>query len=163
MKHIVLVLIVILGASVLMADQMPDFKLPDMTNTDVTLAELLEKGPILIDFWEVSCTPCRTAMPYLNDLHNTYEELTVVMVSIDAPARVNTAKNFLRGRNYDFVTLFDSNKSLAQMLGVDMPPHAFLVDTEGNIVYSHVSFEPGTEMEYAEEIEKLLHPTEDAD
>lgn len=163
MKQLLLVLLALITFSLLVADTMPDFRLPDMNNQDVSLSDLLGKGPVLIDFWANWCNPCKQAMPYLNDLMSTYDSLTVVMISIDSARDIARAKNYLRGRNYNFIGLFDSNRSLADQLNVTNPPHTLILDKEGNIVYTHVGFEPGQERVYAEKIEELLHHTPDAE
>ncbi|HOH60687.1 MAG TPA: TlpA disulfide reductase family protein, partial [Candidatus Cloacimonadota bacterium] len=86
MKRLVLLMaLTILMVTLSAADLMPDFRLSDMDGNNVSLESLLGKGPILIDFWADFCAPCKTAMPYLNDLAQKYEDLTVVMISIDAP------------------------------------------------------------------------------
>jgi peroxiredoxin len=40
-------------------------------------------------------------------------------------------------------------------MGVNNVPHTFLIDSEGNIVYSHNNYAPGDEEELYEEILKL--------
>ncbi|MDZ4182875.1 MAG: TlpA disulfide reductase family protein, partial [Candidatus Cloacimonadaceae bacterium] len=140
MKTTIILLILCLFAGFAYADEMPNFRLPDINNKNVTLAELLEKGPILMDFWADYCTPCKTAMPYLNELALRYDSLTVVLVSIDPPKTVNKAKNYLKSKDYKFVNLFDSEKTLAKKLNVVNPPHTFIIDRDGSIVYSHLGF-----------------------
>lgn len=156
MKIIVLTLILILTLSLLAADSMPDFRLPNMAGENVSLTSLLGEGPIIIDFWADYCQPCKVAMPYLQELLEKYEDLKVVLISIDAPRAQNRAKNYLRSRNYDFISLFDPERSLASRLNVSNPPHTFIIDQEGEIVYSHVGFEPGTEKVYEGYIRELL-------
>nr|MDK2851173.1 hypothetical protein [Candidatus Cloacimonadota bacterium] len=156
MKSIVFTLILILTFSLLSAATMPDFRLPDMNGDNVSLKSLLGEGPIIIDFWADYCQPCKIAMPYLQELLDKYEELKVVLISLDAPRSQNRAKNYLRSRDYDFINLFDPERSIASILNVSNPPHTFIVDQEGTIVYSHVGFEPGTEKIYEGYIRDLL-------
>ncbi|MBP8705545.1 MAG: TlpA family protein disulfide reductase, partial [Candidatus Cloacimonas sp.] len=118
MKKPIACLLLLLLVSFAMADMMPDFKLPDATGKNVILQELLGKGPVLIDFWADYCKPCKDAMPQLNTLAEKYDSLTVVMISIDAPKNLPKAKNYLKSKNYKFITLFDSEKTLAKKLGV---------------------------------------------
>ena len=58
MKQLLLVLLALITFSLLVADTMPDFRLPDMNNQDVSLSDLLGKGPVLIDFWAIWCKNC---------------------------------------------------------------------------------------------------------
>lgn len=156
MKKPIACLLMLLLVSFAMADMMPDFKLPDATGKNVILQELLGKGPVLIDFWADYCKPCKDAMPQLNTLAEKYDSLTVVMISIDAPKNLPKAKNYLKSKNYKFITLFDSEKTLAKKLGVTNPPHTFILNKTGEIVYSHIGYEPGVENEYERHIRNLL-------
>lgn len=156
MKHILLILIMMLTVVILIADPMPDFRLPDMNGKNISLSDLLGQGPVLIDFWADYCNPCKVAMPYLHELTEKYDTLTVVLISIDAPKSQSKAKNYLKGKNYNFVTLFDSEKTLAKKLSVSNPPHTFIINSDGEIVYTHIGFEPGTEKHYEHHIRNLL-------
>ena len=51
--------------------------------------------------------------------------------------------------------LLDPNGDFKRAMGVNNVPHTFLIDTEGNIVYSHKNYAPGDEEELYEEILKL--------
>ena len=163
MKKPIACLLLLLLVSFAMADMMPDFKLPDATGKNVVLQELLGKGPVLIDFWADYCKPCKDAMPQLNTLAEKYDSLTVVMISIDAPKNLPKAKNYLKSKNYKFITLFDSEKTLAKKLGVTNPPHTFILNKQGEIVYSHIGYEPGVENEYEMHIRNLLGLKTDAE
>ena len=156
MKQFLLILTLILVSGLLFADAMPDFRLSDMSGKTVTLESLLDKGPILVDFWADYCQPCKVAMPYLHELAEKYEDLTVVLISIDAPKAQMRAKNYLKSKDYKFITLFDPEKTLAKRLNVGTPPHSFILDKKGGIVFSHVGFEPGTQEVYESTIKKLL-------
>lgn len=143
-------------AGALCADVLPSFRLPDETGKNVSLEQLLAKGPLIVDFWADYCQPCKLAMPYLQALAEKYDSLTVVLVSLDAPKQQTKAKNYLKGKNFRFVTLFDPDKILAKKLNVVNPPHTFIVAKSGEIVYSHLGFEPGNEAEYELQIRALL-------
>ncbi len=151
----ILVALIILMSS-LNADVMPDFRLPDMNNRDLRLENILGKGPVLIEFWTSWCTPCKASMIQLDLLQKKYELLTVVVISLDAPKDVIKAKNYLKSKNYGFVALFDTEKRLAQQLNVTNPPHTLILDAQGNIVYSHVSYTAGDEKVYEKHIRALL-------
>lgn len=160
MKFFLLTWLLLVSVAFLSAETMPDFTLPNLNNKDVTLSELLNKGPVLIDFWATWCAPCKKAMPALHKLAEKYDTLTVVVISIDAPKDVAKAKSFLKSNNYKFISLFDSEKKLATKLNVVNPPHTFILDKSGGIVYAHEGYESGAEAAYEEKIMKLLTPAE---
>ena len=156
MKNILIVLILLFAASLAFAEAMPNFRLPDISGKNVELKDLLGKGPILVDFWADYCKPCKDAMPTLNALAEKYDSLTVVMVSIDAPKNMAKAKIYLKSKNFNFINLFDSEKTLAKKLSVSNPPHTFILDCKGEIVWTHVGYEPGMETAYEHHIRLLL-------
>ncbi len=156
MKKMLFLLSILLLSLMLHSEAMPDFRLLDETGKNVNLESLLGKGPVLLDFWADYCSPCKLAMPYLHELALKYDSLTVVMVSIDAPKSQMKAKNYLKSKNFKFITLFDAEKSLAKKLNVSNPPHTFIMNSDGEIVYSHIGFEPGTEKLYEQHIRSML-------
>lgn len=156
MHKILCLILLVLWLGAALADPMPEFRLPNEQGQNVTLEELLGRGPILIDFWADYCQPCKLAMPALNELALKYDSLTVVLVSIDAPKMQTKAKTYLKSKDFRFVTLFDADKILAKKLNVVNPPHTFILDNSGEIVYTHLGYEPGTEAEYELQIRLLL-------
>jgi peroxiredoxin len=156
MKSYILLICLMLFATVLCADAMPDFKLSDSNNKEIKLNDLLGNGPVLIDFWATWCAPCKKGMVALNKLAEKYDSLTVVVISIDAPKDIAKAKSYLKSNNYKFIGLYDSDKKLAKKLNVVNPPRTFILDKTGEIVFSHDGYETGTEKLYEAKIRELL-------
>lgn len=156
MKYAIMTAILILLTSLVWADAMPDFRLPDANGKNVSLESLLGKGAIMIDFWADYCKPCKQSMPLLNELALKYDSLTVVMISIDKPKDQPRAKNYLNQNKFKFITLFDPDRSLAGKLNVDIPPHTFILDATGEIVYSHKGFDPALIHDYEQHIRVIL-------
>ncbi|MDD2332660.1 MAG: TlpA disulfide reductase family protein [Candidatus Cloacimonetes bacterium] len=156
MKKYLILILLLVAISAIFAEAFPEFKLPDMNNRQVSKADLVGKGIVLIDFWATWCQPCKISMPYLHSLAEKYDSLTVVMVSIDAAKDISKARNYIKSKNFKFTGLFDSEKSLAKRLNVSNPPHTFILDREGNVIYSHVGFSAGQEKEYEGVIRKAL-------
>lgn len=157
MKQLILIAILIIISSFIWADPMPDFRLPDASGKNVSLESLLGQGPVLIDFWADYCKPCKQSMPLLNELAQKYDSLTIVMISIDKPKDQPRAKNYLKQNNFKFITLFDPDKTLAGKLNVDIPPHTFILDAKGEIVYSHKGFDPSLIADYEQHIRVILN------
>ncbi|MCK9557319.1 MAG: TlpA disulfide reductase family protein [Candidatus Cloacimonetes bacterium] len=163
MRKILTLLAMLIIIMPVFAGKMPDFKLSDMSGKDISLESLLGRGPVIIDFWADYCKPCKEAMPALNTLAEKYEDITVVMISIDAPKAQARAKSYLKSKNFKFVTLFDPDKKLAKQMNVVNPPHSFMLDNTGEIVYSHVGFEAGTEKVYEGHIRNMLGLKDEAE
>jgi cytochrome c biogenesis protein CcmG/thiol:disulfide interchange protein DsbE len=143
------------GASV---KQVPSVKLVDMDGKPVNTAELGLKGPIVFSFWATWCSPCKRE---LNTIHEKYEEwqeetgVTVVAVTIDDEKTKAQVPVYVNGKGWEYVVLMDPNGDFKRAMGVNNVPHTFLVDANGNIVYSHNSYAPGDEDKLYEEILKL--------
>ena len=156
MRNTILAILLLLTISWLAAETIPSFKLPDLNNKEVKLEDLLNRGPVLIDFWATWCTSCKKGMIALNQLAEKYDSLTIVMISIDAPKDVTKAKSYLKTNDYKFVALFDSEKKYAAKLNVTNPPRTIILDKTGEVVLSHDGYEAGTESIYEGKIRELL-------
>ncbi len=51
--------------------------------------------------------------------------------------------------------MLDPNGDLKRAMSVNMVPHTFILDGEGNIVYQHTSYYEGLEDEIFELVEKV--------
>jgi peroxiredoxin len=78
-----------------------------------------------------------------------------VAVSIDDEKTKAQVRVYVDGKAWDYVVLLDPNGDFKRAMGVNNVPHTFLVDTEGNIVYSHNNYAPGDEEKLYEEIKKI--------
>jgi thioredoxin-related protein len=61
----------------------------------------------------------------------------------------------VKGRGWDFEVYLDENSDLRRAMNVANPPHTFLYDGEGNLVYEHNGYAPGDEDELYEKIKEL--------
>lgn len=138
--------------------KVPSIQLTDLNGKPVNTANLSEKGPIVISFWATWCAPCKRE---LNTIHEVYEEwqnetgITIVAVSIDDEKTKAQVPLYVNGKGWEYVVLLDPNWDFKRAMGVGNVPHTFLIDAEGNIVYSHTGYSEGDEEKLLEEIRKL--------
>ncbi len=136
----------------------PDFTARDLNGKKIRLKETLQRGPVLIDFWALWCIPCLKALPHLQKIRDRYHErgLTVIAVNQDSPSDQSKVKPFVKRKRYRFQVIFDEDKDLWYRFKVIALPTTLLLDTDGNIVYSHTGHKPGDEAELIAQIERLL-------
>lgn len=142
----------------------PDFTLPDIDGNYVTLSQVLGDGPVYINFWATWCGPCKKEIPHLVDLYNEYKDrgFKVLGVSTDNSRTVGKVKSFVQDRGMNFTILLDSNQEVfsRKYKGRGIP-YGFLLDNNGNIIWSVIGLRPGFEKTIAEKIEPYLKPAPD--
>lgn len=114
--------------------------------------------PIIISFWATWCKPCIEEMNNIAEVYPGWQKETgvkLVAVSIDDARTSQRVAPFVNGRNWPYEFLLDSNSDFKRSLNVNMPPHTFLVNGKGEIVWQHVGYVYGNEDELYEEIKKV--------
>jgi peroxiredoxin len=138
--------------------KLPSVDLKDLKGKKVNTSTMGFSGPVVISFWATWCSPCKKE---LNTIHEVYSDwknetgVTLVAVSIDDEKTKNQVAPYVNGREWEFEVLLDPNGDFKRAMGVNDVPHTFLIDKEGNIVYSHNNYAPGDEEKLLEEIKKL--------
>ena len=156
MKFLITLLITILP--LLSYSQLPNVVVKDLNGNSVNLSELKLDHPIIISFWATWCAPCKRE---LNTIHEVYEEwqsetgVEVIAVSIDDQKTINSVPVYVNGKGWEYLVLMDTNGDIKRAMGVNNVPHTFLIDKNGNIVYSHNNYAPGDEEELYLEVKKL--------
>ena len=120
----------------------PDFTLPTLTGSNITLSEL--KGTLVVlNFWSISCTYCRQQLPYIENVaqqaegqieviaanivdsaasvqsfFGDYEPTMIVALDENAEVFVNYCQNFGNSRGYIPFTLFVDSEGLVQYVKI---------------------------------------------
>lgn len=138
--------------------KLPPINLKTMDGKEVNTANLGFTGPVIINFWASWCPTCKRELSTLNDLYTDWQAetgVTIVLVSIDDEKTKNNVSTLVNGNGWDFFVLMDPNGDFKRALGVNNTPHTFLLNTAGEIVYSHNNYAPGDEDILYEELLKL--------
>lgn len=117
--------------------------------------ELIGK-PMIVSFWAITCKPCIMELNAMNDMYYDWldeADFEIVAVSIDDARNSSRAKAM--SSEWEFTCLYDVNQDLKRAMNVSLTPQTFIVDADGNIVYSHSGYTPGSEVELFEKIKEL--------
>jgi cytochrome c biogenesis protein CcmG/thiol:disulfide interchange protein DsbE len=134
----------------------PDFTLANLEGKDVTLSELLHKGPVIVDFWATWCKPCIKGFPGLEELFEKYKDrgLSVVAISIDSPKSRSRVGPFIKSKKYGFEVLLDTQGRVAKKYNAITIPRAVLISSDGEIACATIGYRPSNH----ELMEKSLLP-----
>jgi len=153
-------LLVLTGTSVSVgADKKaPEFTLPNLDGDDVTLSELLEDGPVIVDFWATWCKPCIKAFPDLQELFDKYRNcgLKVLAISIDGPKSMSRVGSLIKSKGNTFEVLLDPGQKVARKFHVTSVPRTVLVNTDGTIAYAVTGYRPKNHEELEAAVATLL-------
>jgi len=152
------VLIIIISLNINAQQKAPNFKLEDLNGEYVELRNLLGDGPLLISFWATWCKPCVEELNEYKKLYSEYKSkgFNIIAISTDDEKTVAKVKPFVKSKNYNFTVLLDTNSEVARKYYVQNVPYTFLLDEKGNIVYSHLGYKRGDELQVKKKVEALL-------
>jgi peroxiredoxin len=135
-----------------------NFSAKNLQGETIQLSALLEKGPVLLDFWTTYCKPCKLELPELDRLHRTYRDqgFSVVAISQDDPKTLPRVKPYVEQRKFEMLVLVDPNKEVGNKLNVRLHPTSFLVAKDGSVVHFAQGYRPGDEKELESKVRELL-------
>jgi len=139
-------------------EQASEFTLPDLSGRNVQLSELLATGPVYLEFWDRSCSNCIAELDALVSVQDTLKGrgLQVVALSVDRAADEARVKAFVKAKKWPYVCLLDQQNEVKRAYGIIIKPAAYLINQQGEIVYTHIGYKKGDENSIRDEILKWL-------
>ena len=110
----------------------PDFQLQNLDGQAVSLGNLRNK-PVLINFWATWCPPCRSEMPYIQEIYEEWSGKGLVVLTINMGEKPPQVEEFLESQNLSLPVLLDTGKNVAQKYNVQFIPTTFFIDEDGVI------------------------------
>ncbi len=166
MKAIRTVLVVLLVAGGLFAappaeteyKAAPKFSLRDVKGNTVVLDSLLKKGPVYLECWDLPCVNCIAELDALRPTYDTLAAygLQIVALSVDKPADEAKVKAFVASKKWPYICLLDQQQKVKAAYGIIIKPTAYLINTDGKIVYTHIGYKKGDEKRIKQEFLKWL-------
>ncbi|MCG6969261.1 MAG: redoxin domain-containing protein [Gammaproteobacteria bacterium] len=154
-KSLVVFLLIGCFSTASAVEKAPDFQLPQIDGNTVSLSSL-RGNVVYVDFWATWCPPCRESFPWMESMHQRYQDLGLQIVAISLDQKSDLIKNFLKAHQASFTILQDAEGGAAEAFKVKGMPSSYLVDRKGNIRMRHAGFNDDDKAELESKIKALL-------
>jgi len=137
----------------------PNFKLENIEGDIVELNEELGEGPVLLSFWATWCKPCIEELSEYKEIYKDFKEQGFKMfaISTDDVRTVAKVKPYVKSKNYEFPILLDTNSDVARLYYAQAVPFSVILDKNGLIVYSHLGYMRGDEVQVRNTVSNLVN------
>lgn len=118
-----------------------------------------DEKPIIVSFWATWCAPCKKELNAVAEVYSDWQKETgvkLIAISIDDSRSSSKVVPYVNSKGWEYEEYIDLNSDLKRAMNVNMPPHTFILDGKGNIVWQHVGFKDGDENLYIDVVRKIL-------
>lgn len=116
------------GHAIKAGDRAPQFRLKDQDGNEVSSADRLAQGPLVISFYRgVWCPYCNIELQALNEALPTLRSLSANVVAISPQTAVNSRKS-VRVNQLGFPVLSDTNGDIASEFGLRFRLPDYLIE-----------------------------------
>lgn len=120
----------------------PDFSLTTTDRKDVNLQDLLQRGPVVLAFFKISCPVCQYAFPFYERMAQAHRNSGATFLGICQNGR-NDAKEFAHEYGITFPIAIDNDANhyaVANAYGLTNVPTLFYIAADGEIEVSSVGW-----------------------
>jgi len=134
----------------------PDFGLMNLEGEMYHLSTL-HGQVILVNFWTSWCPPCKTEMPALESVYQSYKDQDFLILAVNATHQdsVSTASSFSKDIGLSFPVLLDIDGNITNKYQVHSFPTTFFIDKDG-VIHEIIIGGPMAEALLRTRVENLL-------
>ncbi|HNO71193.1 MAG TPA: TlpA disulfide reductase family protein [Bacteroidia bacterium] len=142
------------------ARKIPSVDLKTLEGKTVSSSTFSNDGkPIIISFWATWCSPCKKELNAVAEVYDDWRKETgvkLIAVSLDDSRSSSKVAPYVNSKGWEYDEYLDLNSDFKRAMGVNNPPHTFIVDGKGNVVWQHVGYKDGDEAQYIEVVRKII-------
>src|SRR4051812_19588904 len=140
--------------------KLPSIEVKTLEGKNVNTSTFSNDGkPMIISFWATWCSPCKKELNAINEVYSDWKKETgvkLIAISLDDSKSSSKVAPYVNEKGWEYEEYLDLNSDFKRAMGVNMPPHTFILDGKGNIVWQHVGFKDGDEDQYIEVVRKIV-------
>lgn len=104
--------------------------------------------PFVVCFWATWCHPCLQELSAMAELYEDWQKNTgikIYAVSLDDTRTKGKVKPMVASQEWSYEVLIDENSDFKRAMGVNNPPHTFIIGANGDILWQHAGYAEGDE------------------
>jgi len=111
----------------------PDFTLPDLDGTPVTLSQY--RGQVvLLNLWALWCRPCIDEMPSMQKLYDSMQGEEFVLLAVEVGrSKPPEVREFVAAHDLAFPVLLDTESQMKGLYAITGVPETFLLARDGRV------------------------------
>src|SRR5262245_32110674 len=98
---------------------------------------------VYLDFWASWCTPCRAALPAIEELRREFPPDSFTVLAVNLDREPEAARRFLAKSPVGYPSATDPEGRIPKSFGLETMPTSYLIDRNGVIRYVHRGFQRG--------------------
>ena len=119
----------------------PNFTLAGMEGRTYSLRGALERGPLLVAFFKVSCPTCQYIFPFIERINQQFGKRGIQVWGVSQD-NAKDSRSFAEEFAVTFPLLVDNHPyAVSDAYGLTHVPTVFLIDSQGQIVLATDGFD----------------------
>ena len=117
----------------------PDFKLPSLDGQTISLSALRGRL-VLLNFWATWCGPCRSEMPFLQEIHKdpVWQARNLLILAVNLKESDTNVSKFMADNGLTFNVLLDTRGEAGQLYNITAIPTTYIIGKDGIIKNSRI-------------------------
>ncbi|MFK7048956.1 MULTISPECIES: TlpA disulfide reductase family protein [Flavobacterium] len=148
-----------IASSALAQQKIPNIVLKDLDSKEFSIQKDFEEKDKLyvFTFWATWCGPCIKELEEMNEIQEEWKQnlnFEIIAVSIDDTRTQKRVKPLVKGKEWTYKVLLDTNQDFKRAMGVVNPPFTMVVKNR-KVVYIQNGYTPGSEQELYNKLKTL--------
>lgn len=140
-------------------DKLPSATVKKLDGSTINSNTFSNDGkPIIISFWATWCKPCKKELDAINEEYAELQKETgakLIAISVDDTRTSMKVVTDVKSKGWTYEVYLDENGDFKRAMNVNNVPHTFIIDGQGQIVWSHNSYAEGDEEILFENVRKV--------